>query len=53
MVARKHVLRAELTGSGELLDGAGLAHPADTTTLRLDGGVVVIIQGPLIQPGGI
>jgi hypothetical protein len=49
MVARKHAaLRAELINSGELLDGAGLAYPADTTTLRLDDGAVAASQGPLM-----
>jgi hypothetical protein len=45
-VARKHAaLRTELINSGELLDGAGLAYPADTTTLRLDDGMVAITRG--------
>jgi hypothetical protein len=49
VVARKHAaLRAELTNSGELLDGAGLAYPADTTTLRLDDRAVTTSQGPLM-----
>jgi hypothetical protein len=47
-VARKHAaLRTELINSGELLDGAGLAYPADTTTLRLEDGTVAITEGPL------
>jgi hypothetical protein len=47
-VARKHAaLRTELINSGELLDGTGLAHPADTTTLRLEDGAVAITEGPL------
>ena len=41
-------LRAELTSSGELLDGAGPAYRADTTTLRLDGGAAATSHGPLI-----
>ena len=40
-------LRAELTSSGELLDGAGPAYRADTTTLRLDGGAVATSHGAL------
>jgi hypothetical protein len=28
--------------------GAGLAYPADTTTLRLAGGTVTITRGPLL-----
>jgi len=48
MMARKHAaLRAELTGSGELLGGAGPAYRADTTTLRLDGGAVATSHGAL------
>lgn len=47
-VARKHAaLRTELINSGELLDAAGLAYPADTTTLRLEDGTVAITEGPL------
>lgn len=37
-----------MTGSGELLDGAGLAYPADTTTLRLDDGTTATSHGPLL-----
>jgi hypothetical protein len=48
IVARKHAaLRDELTESGELLDGAGLAYPADTTTFRFDDGAVAASPGPL------
>jgi hypothetical protein len=35
-----------LINSGELLDGAGLAYPAGTTTLRLEDGAVAITEGP-------
>ncbi len=45
-VARKHEeLRAELTKSGELMNGAGLAYPAEATTL------LVAIGGPTISVG--
>jgi hypothetical protein len=48
VVARKHeALRDELTRSGELLSGAGLVLPDETTVLRLDGDRVAARQGPL------
>ena len=47
-ILRKHeALREELTGSGELLNGAGLAYPEDTTVLRLGAKGVVAKRGPL------
>ncbi|MEV7176471.1 YciI family protein [Kitasatospora sp. NPDC093679] len=53
--ARHEALHRDLADSGELLNGAGLAYPADTTTLRPargDGGVggdggAVASDGPL------
>jgi hypothetical protein len=49
VVARKHEgLREELTGSGELVGGAGLALPDETTVLRLGHDGVVAGQGPLV-----
>ncbi|MER7579804.1 YciI family protein [Kitasatospora sp. NPDC097691] len=37
-VFRRHEeLHRDLEGSGEMLNGAGLAYPADTTTLRWNG----------------
>lgn len=48
LVARKHdALRHELTQSGELLNGAGLAFPDETTVLRLGAHGVVSQRGPL------
>ncbi len=48
VVARKHeALRGELTRTGELLSGAGLVFPDETTLLRLDEDGVVARQGPL------
>jgi hypothetical protein len=49
-VGRKHAaLRAELSKSGELVGGDGLAYPADTTTVRLEAGSVVTSPGPLLS----
>jgi hypothetical protein len=48
VVARKHErLRNELTESGELLSGAGVVFPEETTLLRLGEEGVVVEQGPL------
>ena len=47
-VLRKHAaLRAELTDSKELLNGAGLADPQATTTLRLVADAAEASVGPL------
>ena len=48
-VARKHeALRQELTASGELVGGSGLALPDETIVLRLDrDGTAVATDGPL------
>jgi hypothetical protein len=49
VVARKHAtLREELTESGELLGGSGLALPDETTVLRLGSSGVVTMQGPVV-----
>jgi hypothetical protein len=49
-VTRKHeALRSELTESRELLNGAGLAYPMDTKTIRLQDGIAVSIDGPLAE----
>jgi hypothetical protein len=48
VVARKHAtLRDELTESGELLGGSGLALPDETTVLRLGPSGVATQHGPL------
>jgi hypothetical protein len=50
VVGRKHqALCTELTESGELLNGAGLAYPGDTRTLRLGDDVVATTNGPLVE----
>lgn len=47
VVGTKHqVLRTELTTSGELLGGAGLAYPEDSRTIQLQDGVAVRSLGP-------
>jgi hypothetical protein len=54
VVARKHAaLRDELIASGELLSGAGMVFPEDTTLLRLDGGGVTAERGPLARDAPI
>ena len=47
ILAKHEVLRDELTRSGELLNGAGLDYPEETTLLRLGGDGVVASRGPL------
>jgi hypothetical protein len=50
VVGRKHhALCSELTESGELLNGAGLAYPADTRTMRFGDGAVATTNGPLVE----
>ncbi|MEV6209349.1 YciI family protein [Kitasatospora sp. NPDC051914] len=47
-VFRRHEeLHRDLAGTGELLNGAGLAYPEDTTALRREGGDAVASDGPL------
>jgi hypothetical protein len=48
VVLRKHAaLREELLASGELIGGAGLNLPKETTWLRLEGEETVAGNGPL------
>jgi hypothetical protein len=50
VVGRKHeALRTELTESGELLNGAGLAYPMSTRTIRMREGLPVAVAGPLVE----
>ncbi|GLX98768.1 hypothetical protein Hesp01_67180 [Herbidospora sp. NBRC 101105] len=47
-VARRHeALHQDLAGSGEMLNGAGLAYPKDTTTIRWHAGGSTSTDGPL------
>lgn len=50
IIARKHEgVVAELTASGELLDGAGLDYPWDTLTLRRREDEAMVTSGPLVS----
>ncbi|MGW1795263.1 YciI family protein [Streptomyces sp. NPDC001984] len=46
---RHDALHQALADSGEMLNGAGLAHPRDTTTLRWHGDGVATADGPFIE----
>ncbi|MEU8923507.1 YciI family protein [Kitasatospora sp. NPDC048545] len=46
---RHEALHRDLEGSGEMLNGAGLAFPADTTTLRWNGGRTTAADGPFAE----
>jgi hypothetical protein len=48
ILSKHELLRDELTRSGELLNGAGLGYPEDTTVLRRGPDGVVVSSGPLI-----
>jgi hypothetical protein len=49
-IARKHeALRQDLAGSGELLNGAGLADPKETTTIRWRADASATTDGPFIE----
>lgn len=46
--ARHEALHADLAGTGEMLNGAGLAFPADTTTMRWSRDTPpAVAEGPL------
>jgi len=42
-------IMAELTDSGELVGGEALAHPANTKTVRVHGGVPATTDGPFLE----
>ena len=46
-IARKHAALREREASGEIVGGAGLALPRETTSLRLEGDEVVAEEAPL------
>jgi hypothetical protein len=39
----------ELTATGEWVGGEGLAHPSQTKTVRVRGGVPAITDGPFVE----
>ena len=43
------VLNRELTESGELVNGAALADPSNSKTVRLRGGVPAVTDGPFAE----
>jgi len=49
MMAEIETLLAELKESGELLGTAGLADPSNTKTVRVQGGLPVVTDGPLAE----
>lgn len=49
LMARVEAIMAELTESGELIGGEALAEPSATRTVRLQGGVPVVTDGPLAE----
>jgi hypothetical protein len=46
---RHEALHRDLEGSGELLNGAGMAYPRDTTTLRWKDGGSTASEGPIAE----
>jgi hypothetical protein len=42
-------LMAELTASGEFVDGQGLAHPSNAKSVRVRDGVPAVTDGPFIE----
>src|SRR6266487_1894958 len=49
LVAEMNGLMAELTESGELIGGEGLADPSNTRTVRVRDGVPAITDGPFAE----
>jgi hypothetical protein len=47
--AEVDALIEELTKSGEWVGGAGLAHPSNTKTVRVRGGVPAVTDGPYLE----
>ena len=47
--ARHEALHEDLAGSGEMLNGAGLAYPRDTTTIRWHAAGAAAADGPFSQ----
>jgi hypothetical protein len=49
LMAEMDALMRELTQSGELITTNGLADPSNTRTVRMEGGVPVVTDGPLAE----
>jgi hypothetical protein len=49
MMAEIEAIMTELKDSGELIGTAGLADPSNTKTVRVQGGVPVVTDGPLAE----
>jgi len=49
LIAEVEAIMQELTDSGELLGGEALGDPSHTRSIRLQGGVPVITDGPLAE----
>src|SRR5262249_7953916 len=49
MIAEMGALLKELTDSGELIATAGLADPSQTKTVRVQGGLPLVTDGPLAE----
>ncbi|HEX6871518.1 MAG TPA: YciI family protein [Micromonosporaceae bacterium] len=49
LMAEVDALMAELAESGELIGGAALADPSDTTTVRVRDGVPALTDGPFAE----
>lgn len=49
MMAEIDSLMKELTESGELVEGVGLADPSNSKTIRPSGGVPVVTDGPFAE----
>jgi hypothetical protein len=49
LMAEMDALMNELAQSGELIGAEGLADPSQTRTVRVEGGVPVVTDGPLAE----
>jgi hypothetical protein len=49
LTAQAEEVFAEITGSGELVEGTALADPLTTRTVRVRGGVPAVTDGPYVE----
>lgn len=49
LMAEVNAIMKELTESGEMVGGEALADPSNTKTIKLQGGVPVVTDGPLAE----